>query len=258
MAETILELEGVSLKKNGQLILADLDWKVEGGQHWAILGPNGAGKSFLLRLLSAQYFPTTGTISILGKRLGTYDVWKLKTHIGFVSDLLQKNYHENHCGEEVVLSGFFSSIGLYDTVTPAMESRGAELINLLGLKELAPKPFGRMSHGQQRRFLLARAMVLEPELLVLDEPCSGLDPQAREIFLNSLARLATHTTLIFVTHNPEEIIPAIKNVLFLKQGRIFAQGTKAELLTSGRLSQLFDHNLEVFTQDERYYLRFRN
>ncbi|HEQ71324.1 MAG TPA: ABC transporter ATP-binding protein [Spirochaetia bacterium] len=250
----ILDMRDVSLVIDTKTILKDISFSVRQGENWAVIGKNGAGKSFLLRMIAAQHFPTAGTIDLLGKRFGEYDLWKLKTHIGFVSDLLQKNYHGGDPGEEVVLSGYFSSIGLYDRVTAGMRRKAKALLAFLGIEDLAERPFDRMSHGEQRKTLLARAMVLDPALLILDEPCTGLDLATREEFLDALSRLArTKTAVILVTHHLEEIIPEIDRLLCLKDGMIAFQGPTRKLMTPGNLTRLFDHPVTLEIKNKRYY-----
>ena len=252
----VLALDRVSLVRNGKPILREVTFTVAPGEHWAVVGKNGAGKSFLLRMIAGEHFPTTGAIDVLGKRFGEYDLWKLKVHIGVVSDQLQARYHPDEPGEDIVLSGFFSSIGLYDRVTETMRRKAADLLARVGVAHLRERRFDEMSHGEQRRLLIARALVLDPALLILDEPCTGLDIASREEFLSGLSAVAgTGVSILLVTHHLEEIIPEIGNVLFLKEGRVTASGPKERLFDAAHLTRLFDHPVSVTRSHGRYFVR---
>lgn len=253
----ILSLSHVTLVRDGKRILSDVSFTVRRGEHWAVIGKNGAGKSFLLRMIGAQQFPTSGAIEVLGKRFGEYDLWKLKPHIGFLSDLLQAGYRPGERGEDIVLSGFFSSIGLYDRVNRSMRRAARVLLERIGIRHLADRRFDEMSHGEQRTLLITRALVFEPALLVLDEPCTGLDLATREDFLSTLSRVAVRggASIVFVTHHLEEIIPECTHVLLLKGGRVAAAGDKARLMTVKNLSSLFDCPVSVAKRGSRYWVR---
>jgi iron complex transport system ATP-binding protein len=256
MHSPILTLDRVSLVRDGRRILHDVSFTVRPGEHWAVIGKNGAGKSFLLRMICGEHFPTTGTIEVLGKRFGEYDLWKLKVHIGVVSDQLQARYHPDERGEDIVLSGFFASIGLYDRVTQSMREKAAGLLEHLAIRHLRHRRFDQMSHGEQRRLLIARALVLDPALLILDEPCTGLDIASREEFLKALSAVTrSGVSLLLVTHHLEEIIPEINHVLFLKDGRVAGRGLKDDLLTVSLLRELFDHPVSVTRSHGRFFLR---
>ncbi len=254
---TILACDRITLVREGRRILSDVSFTVRRGEHWAVIGPNGAGKSFLLRMIGAQQFPTSGTIEVLGRRFGEYDLWKLKTHIGFLSDLLQAGYRPHERGEDIVLSGFFSSIGLYDRVTRSRRGAARDLLDRLGIRHLADRRFNEMSHGEQRKLLIARALVLDPALLVLDEPGTGLDIATREDFLETLSTVAARggASIVLVTHHLEEIVPEFNRVLFLKSGRVAAAGDKGRLMTARNLSSLFDRPVSVAKRDGRYWVR---
>jgi iron complex transport system ATP-binding protein len=254
----ILALDRVTLIRDGKKILDDVSFRVRPGEHWAVLGANGAGKSFLLRLLGGEHFPTSGTIDVLGRRFGEVDLWELKVRLGFVSDLLQARYRPQSRGEDIVLSGFFASNGLYDRVTPLMKKKACVWSDRLGIRHLFPRRFDELSHGEQRKLLIARALVLDPAILILDEPCTGLDLAAREDFLSALSAVArSGVSLLIVTHHLEEIIPEVNRVLLLRQGRVTGAGPKKDLLTASRLGRLFDHPVSLRIVSGRYQVRAR-
>ncbi|MBN1525110.1 MAG: ATP-binding cassette domain-containing protein [Spirochaetales bacterium] len=254
---SILSLQDVRLDVNRKTILSNISLDIKTGRHTAIIGKNGAGKSFLLRTICGEHFPTTGVVTLLGKKLGTYDIWRLRTHIGIVSDRLQKEYFSGSTVENVIAAGFFASNGLFDEITPAMREKIEEIIEFLEIKHLRGRRFGELSHGEQRRTLIGRALVNNPELLLLDEPCTGLDIASREEFLTTLSKIAQEqkTTILFVSHHLEEIIPQIQDIVFIKEGKVFAQGKKEIMFTEKMLSDVFDHPVRLFEQDGRFFPR---
>jgi len=252
--ETIINLENVSLIRDGNYILKNISWQVKKNEQWAVIGRNGAGKSFLLRILSANLFPSHGSVKVLGKEFGKVNMWYLRRQIGVVSDLLQQDYYQTISVRKVIYSGFFSSIGLYKEVSQAQKQKTEELLYYLGINNLEERIFGKCSHGEQRRILIARALVFDPHLLVLDEPCTGLDVASREEFLKTLQKLLIKDlTIIFVTHHIEEIFPAINRVLFLIRGKVFLKGQKTALMTKANLKRVLECDLNVIKRNGRYF-----
>ena len=219
------------------------------GEHTVILGPNGAGKSALIKLLSREIYPVVkpgSRLRIFGDQ--TVNLWDLRRRVGMVSPDLQVRVTGTVAAADVVLSGFFGSvgIGLSQRPTSAQRQRVRELMARLGLDQLAERPFRQLSDGQRRRFLLARALVHDPEVLVLDEPTNGLDLRARHQLLAILRGLVqAGTTLLLVTHQIDAIIPEITRCVLLREGSVVGDGPTAELLQDGPLSALFDTPLQV-------------
>jgi len=252
-APAYLELQDVDLWLGPRLVFEELTLSLHRGEHTVILGPNGAGKSALIKLLSRELYPVVKPASWL-KIFGStrVNLWELRRRIGLVSSDLQRLHPPQVAAADVVLSGLFGSIGIGRSQQPtaAQRQRVAELLERLRLAALAERPFGQLSEGQQRRLLLARALVHEPEVLVLDEPTNGLDLRARHQLLASLRSLvAGGTTLLLITHQIEAIIPEVSRVLLLKQGRLVGDGPAAELLAAGPLSDLFDTPLRLVEAD---------
>lgn len=251
----MLHFEHLNLWRDQQLVFEELNFRLDAHQHCVILGANGAGKSTLLKLITQELYPQAaqGRLQIFGKE--RWNVWELRRHIGLVSSDLQREFNGPATGEQAVLSGYHASIGTWahQTYDADQRKRALDLLDDFGIGELAQRPFSQMSTGQQRRCLLARALVRDPELLIFDEPTSGLDPAASQQYLQRLDRLAQQgKTLILVTHHLHEIPPFIDRVVFIQHGKLIADGPKAELLTSERLSRLFDAPLHL-VEHQGYY-----
>ncbi|MDX9752327.1 MAG: ABC transporter ATP-binding protein [bacterium] len=253
----LLEMNNVTVIRDGKRILDQISWTMQSNEHWAVIGKNGAGKSFLLQLLSANFHPTAGTVRVMGEELGKVNLWDLRTKIGLVSDTLHRRYHEYLPMIDVVCSGFFASIGLYDAVTAEMRHKAEAILEQTGLAALRDRAFGDLSHGEQRRTLIARALVFNPRILILDEPCSGLDIPSRESFLGLVQELgeAGHN-LVFVTHHMEEVLPVISHVLYIKDGLVFAQGPKEKMMQSHVLEPVFDYPIPLVQSEGRYWPKF--
>lgn len=244
-----LELERVEAWQGPRPVLQGLDLRLNLGEHTVVLGPNGAGKSALIKLLSRELYPVVqagSSLRLFGN--STVNLWELRGRMGHVSADLQAGYRPQVPAEQVVLSGWFGSMGIgrHHQASEPQRQRALKLLEQMGLGGLEHRPFGELSDGQRRRLLLARALVHRPELLVLDEPTNGLDPQARHLLLRILRRLAGEgTTLLLVTHQLEAVIPEISRAVLLKGGRIVGDGSIGELFTAERLSDLFDTPLQL-------------
>ncbi|QEY31752.1 ATP-binding cassette domain-containing protein [Synechococcus sp. RSCCF101] len=247
--EPYLDLKAVEAYLGSHRVFRDLSLQLHAGQHTAILGPNGAGKSALLKLLTREIHPVVRAGSHL-RLFGSerVNLWQLRSRIGLVSMDLQATTRGRIRGADVVLSGFFGSMGIGPSqqVTPEQRQRVGRLMDDLGLSDLAERPYGQLSDGQRRRLLLARALVHQPEVLVLDEPCTALDLRAQHQFLGLLRRLAARgTTLVMVTHRVDALIPEIERCIFLKEGALIGDGPTASMLSSRGLSTLFGTPLQV-------------
>lgn len=257
--ETVVALRGVSVHRrtNSQVILSEIDWTVRTGEHWALLGANGAGKTTLLRLLGALMHPTTGSVEVLGSRLGRVDVRELRARIGHVSTAQRVPQDLDVHG--VVLTGHTGTVQpLWRKYDGEVRRRGHELLAELDIKELADRPYGVCSGGQRARVLIARALMAEPALLLLDEPFNALDLPSREDLIDALHRLAvTRPTLttITVTHHLEELSPSIDNVLLLKEGRVLTAGPAEQVLTGEQMTRCFGRPIEVSRHEGRWLAR---
>lgn len=263
--EPVLELADASMMKGDSMVLHHLSLKISAGEHSVILGPNGAGKSMLLRLLTheerALEVNNQPAVRVFGD--DSWNVFELRPQLGIVSaDLHQRfvggNSEGRITGKAAVLSGFLASQGIlrYGTITADMERSAADALASMGASHLAGRRMNEMSSGEARRILLARALVTSPRALVLDEPTTGLDVVARHGFMERVREIAQRgITIILITHHVEEIIPEIGRVIFIANGRIAGDGPKAEMLTSARLTRVFDGPVSVEQSDGYYFAR---
>jgi len=237
------------------VILEAIDWAVERGQHWVILGANGSGKTSLLSALTGYMPPTGGEISVLGETYGRADWRELRKRVGIVSSAIQQLVEGHQTSLDTIIGGRHAVIGMWGEVRSSERSQAEKLLRLIEAVAIRNRPWRVLSQGERQRVLIGRALMARPELLILDEPCAGLDPVAREHFLQFLSRLAQtrHTpTLVLVTHHVEEIIPAFSHVLLLRKGEVLAAGPKSKVLTSRLLSHAFGASVELRHQRSRY------
>lgn len=251
----IIELNNVSLKRNGQWILRDMNWKAKRGEHWVIYGLNGAGKTALLNLLNGYFFPTEGKVNVLGSEFGKIDLREhVRKKIGLVSSSLQERLYKTDSAYEIVLSGSFASIGLYETPSEEMREKAKGLLAQLGCMEYADRDYQTLSQGERQRILIARALMNDPEILILDEPANALDFLAKEQLLETIEKIAVLSngpTLLYVTHHLEEILPVFEKTLLLKKGKVFAEGNTKEILSRETLSDFLGVPVDVIWSNGR-------
>ena len=254
--EKILSYKNVSFRRDGREILKNINWEIKKGENWALLGLNGSGKSTLLSMIPAYTFATSGEVSVFEKKFGTC-VWaEVKEKVGFVSSSLNtfSDSLNNQTLNNIVLSGKYNSIGIYQEITQKDREKANNIIKDFKLSHLKLNKYITLSQGEQRKTLLARAFMNEPSLLILDEPCSGLDIRAREIFLKTLEENKSDIPFIYVTHQIEEIISSITHVAILDNGEIVSQGNKFEVLTEENLSKLYGIDLKIEWSNDRPWL----
>ncbi|MDR2611480.1 MAG: ATP-binding cassette domain-containing protein [Deltaproteobacteria bacterium] len=243
-----VELAGVSLTRGGTTLLGDLSWRVERGENWTVLGPNGAGKTLLLRIVTGYIWPTLGTVTVLGKRLGTVDLRTLRRRIGWVSQAVSDLLPGQSTLLETIASGPLASLGLYEDPSPELIARAEAIAGDYGLSAMLTRPFRLLSSGERQRVLLARAALMAPELLILDEPMSNLDMGGRELFLENLMRLSASPeapTILLTTHNTLEIAPFITHGIIVKGGKALKAGPVSGIMTGETLSEAFGLPLVV-------------
>lgn len=249
----------VSFRREGRPILKAVDWTVRTGERWVLLGRNGSGKSTLLSMIPALTYPTSGTLEVFGKTFGMVPWEQIRKRTAFVSATLNKFLSTLYgmTVSDIVLSGKFLTIGLYEDADPDDLESCRRMLHDFHLTELAGKRFATLSEGEKRRVLTARALMNPAELLVLDEPCASLDICERESLLSGLERRVQNTgrTVLYVTHNLEEIMPFITHAAVLGEGRMLAAGPKKEVLTDAMLSHLYGQNVQLEWDYERPWIK---
>ena len=255
-SRNLIELRDVTVYRGNKKVFDRFSLSLPFRRNTVILGPNGAGKTTLLKVLMRELYPvkdSASRIRILGKE--NWNVWELRNELGFISQDLQNRYLGYVTGIDVVLSGFYSSVGVYShqNYKPEEYEQAHQIIRQLDIGSLVETQFQRMSTGEQRRFLLARALVSRPSALVLDEPTSGLDLNATFNYLSSIRQLMqSGTQIVLVTHHIHEIPPEIDHVVLLKERAVIDNGQKSDLLTSATLSRLYDSPMHVVSANGYY------
>src|SRR3954469_21940253 len=242
VSDAVLSLTGVAVVRDRATLLADVDWTIREGERWVVLGPNGAGKTTLMQVASASLFPTRGRVELLGEVFGTVDLSELRTRVGISSAALGDRIPGHERALDVVVTASYGVLGRWqERYDDADTARAGELLARVGLRAFADRRFGTLSEGERKRVLLARALMTDPELLLLDEPAAGLDLGAREALLRLLTRLTGPgaSPTVLVTHHVEEIPAGTTHALLLSRGRVVASGPIAEVLTGPLLTQAF-------------------
>ena len=256
-----MELLDISVRRGDRVILGPINWQVLEGERWVILGPNGAGKTTLLQICSSLIHPTTGEINILGEKLGKVDVFELRTRIGLTSSALVEQLPPDELVMDVVLTAAYAMLGRWQEKYDLWdESRAMALLTALGVRELGERLFGSLSEGEKKRVQIARALMADPELLLLDEPASSLDLGGREDLLRrieSLSKDPLAPATVIVTHHIEEIPVGTTHALLLREGAVVAQGEVASVITDQNLTQAYGLAITVQNEGGRFFARAR-
>ncbi|MGO1318098.1 MAG: ABC transporter ATP-binding protein [Cellulomonadaceae bacterium] len=252
----VLDLQGVTVRRGPVTILDSIDWTVREDERWVVLGGNGAGKTTLLQIASARMHPTAGTVGILDSRLGRVDVFELRPRIGLASAALAERIPRDESVRDVVLTAAYGMTGRWREHYDELDVvRAQDLLELFGVAPFAERTFGTLSSGERKRVQIARALMTDPELLLLDEPAAGLDLGGREELLAALGEIAgdpRSPVTVLVTHHVEEIPEHFTHVLLLRDGRVQASGPIAQTLTDENLSATFGLPLEVTRRGDRF------
>ena len=255
----VLEFAGVGVRRGTTDLLTGVDWSVEEGERWVVIGPNGAGKTTLLQLAAARMHPTTGVAGVLSEVLGTVDVFELRPRIGVSSASVADRIPDEERVSDVVVTAAYGVLGRWrEEYDETDEARAAELLGALGVAHLATRRFGTLSEGERKRVQIARALMTDPELMLLDEPAAGLDLRGREDLVGRLSLLAQDVeapAMVLVTHHVEEIPPGFTDILMLKEGRVVAAGPIEVTLTADNLSRTFGLPLVVDRHGDRWAAR---
>jgi iron complex transport system ATP-binding protein len=256
--EEVLRVDELRVTRGETTVLDRVNWSVRRDEHWVILGANGCGKTSLLKVLLGYLTPSGGEIRVLGREYGAYDWRDLRCHIGLVSSALQASVPDHEPALATVVSGRTAQLDLWKDPTPAEAREARRHLRRAGAAHLAKRPWGVLSQGERQRVLIARALMARPRLLILDEPCAGMDPVAREVFLGRMEMIARERRgprLVLVTHHVEEITPGFSHALLLRGGEVVAAGPRATTLTAARLGETFGAPLTLRKRDGRLELR---
>lgn len=253
----IVELKNIIWKRDDRTILNNINWTIKKGENWAIVGLNGSGKTSLLKIIAGTMWPSKGEVWVLNQRFGDTDLRKLRRFIGWVSNAIQEQIHGEESVLDIVISGKFASFGIYEQVEEEDVECATEILKQLNIEEFKDCPFFQLSQGEKQKVLIARALMAKPRLLILDEPCNGLDVLARENLLKTIQQMGKNPegpSIVYVTHHIEEIVPAISKVFLLKEGKVLAQGNRDDILTSQQLSECFSTRVDVHWNNHRPWI----
>jgi iron complex transport system ATP-binding protein len=257
----VLHVQDLCIRRGKTKILDSIEWRVQSGEHWVILGANGSGKTSLLSALTGYLTPTSGGMTVFGEVYGETDWRSLRSHIGLVSSSIRQLMPEHEPALISVASGRYAMIDFWGEPNRRDRKAAQSILRRIDCAHLADRPWLYLSQGERQRVLIGRALMAQPKVLILDEPCAGLDPAARESFLGFLDQLGRQPggpNLILVTHHVEEITPAFTHALVLREGRISAQGPIPEVVTSAQLSSAFGAQALVRRVQGRYTLRIQS
>lgn len=260
--DEILKFEDIHFTRKGRKILTGVDWTIRKGQQWALLGPNGSGKSTLLGMIPAYTYASKGSVRVLGHKFGKVHWDKVRRDLGYVSSTMDQFTRalKPESVIDIIRSGVYNTFGFYKEIGQDEEERAHEMAQIFGLSHIKDNTFSALSQGEQRRTLIARAFMNDPKLMVLDEPCTGLDLRGKEDLLSNLKEYCDidKKPLIYVTHNIDEIIEPISHVAIMDGGNISIKGPKEEVLTEENLSGLYGLDIEIDKKYGRYWIKVRS
>lgn len=256
---SIIQMQDVSLRREERQILDHVQLHVQEGEHWVILGRNGSGKTTLLELMTGYMFPSQGRIDVLGNRYGQCDVREVRKRIGYISQTLIEKLTLRDPVWEVVATGAYAFLRFYQTIPDEVQNKARQLLEEMDFGKLADQPLGTLSQGERKKVMLARSLMADPKLLIMDEPCAGLDLYEREKMLAEIDRLRQRDmTVIYVTHHIEEIMPLFTHVALVRDGRIAAAGPKHDVLTQETIKLTYDIPVDIQWVEGRPWIRVRS
>ncbi|OZD67018.1 ABC transporter ATP-binding protein [Rhodococcus sp. 05-340-1] len=257
--DLLVDFTDVVVRRGGATLVGPVTWKVELDERWVVLGPNGAGKTSLLRIAAAEIHPTSGVAHVLGEIMGKTDVSELRPRIGLSSSSLAQRIPADELVSDLVVSAGYSVLGRWREKYDAVDTeRAVEMLESLGAEHLATRTYGTLSEGERKRVLIARALMTDPELLLLDEPAAGLDLGGREELVARLTDLAADPdapATVLITHHVEEIPPGFSHALLLKEGGVVAQGLMDDVITAENLTEAFSQSIALDRVDGRFFAR---
>ena len=255
MTEQIIRAEKLCVQSGHRYLLRDINWSVEKGQHWVVFGMNGCGKTTLLSVIAGFRKQSSGTLRVLGEEYGEHNVIDLRKRVSWVSSSFFDKIYTNESALQIVLSGLLGTLGVDYSVSDDEIMLAQDIVSQLHLSDKIDRPFSLMSKGERQNVLIARALISRPEILLLDEPATGLDVLARETLLSTVKELARETdiTMIYVTHYPEEILDIFQHCMLIKHGRCFKKGFTDEIMTSEVLTEFFNYPVETHHRDGKLF-----
>lgn len=257
--DLLIDFRKVSLRRGGRALVGPITWQVELDERWVVIGPNGAGKTSLLRIAAAMEYPSTGRAFVLGERLGKVDMAELRARVGLSSSALSQRIPDDEVVRDLVVSAGYAVLGRWrESYEDVDYAQAVDMLESVGAEHLAQRTYGTLSEGERKRVLIARSLMTDPELLLLDEPAAGLDLGGREELVARLADLAADAdapATVLVTHHVEEIPPGFSHALILAEGQVVAGGLLSEVLTSENLSRAFGQSIALEMIDGRYFAR---
>lgn len=259
--ESFISVQNVSVSRHGRLLLNNVTWETKPLEHWAILGANGAGKTTLLQTILGYLWPTLGRVYVLSYQLGQYDVRKLRKSIGFVSTNMDARLEADQSALAITASGRYAAYGLYQDISDEDSKEAMHFLSMMDVADFAKEPYQLLSQGEKQKVLIARSLMAHPSILILDEPCNGLDFPSRERLVQTIQNLCSALNapqVLYVTHYPDEIMPAITHTLLLRNGAIVGAGLKEEIMTEERLSTTFSIPVQVSFQDGYPVVRLKH
>lgn len=253
----MIQLHNITFRRGERDILKGVNLSVNPGEHWTLLGRNGCGKTTLLEIITGYQFPSSGKVDVLGNRYGQCNVREVRKKIGYISPNLVEKMTLADPVWEIVATGKFAFLRFYEEIPEVVRETAYSQLEKVGMRAVAEQAFGTLSQGERKKILLARTMMSSPELLILDEPCAGLDLYERERFLEALSELAGlhKLSMLYVTHHIEEIIPAFTHVGLMAEGRMVASGLKKDVLTATTLGEAYNLPIEIEWKDERPWIQ---
>ena len=256
MSDVLIEVSNLCCKAGATHLLYNINWNIKKGEHWIVFGQNGCGKTTLLSIIAGYKGFSSGTLKVFGEEYSDENILNLRNKIGWISSSFFDKYYTSERVIDIVLSGFFGTLGQNFNITNMMIKKAVQTITDVGLREKIIVPYDMLSKGERQQVLIARAFMSEPELLILDEPGTGLDSLAREELLTKINTLAEQKdkTIIFVTHYPEEILQAFDKCMLLRKGTVYKMGDTDKVFTSEIISDFFDKNVKITKQGKQYHL----